>query len=101
MDPMRKIRHIMVATDGSETANRALDVAAAIIKAVDGELSILTVKLNSQSKIPYTTIRFASVLLITFYVGARATSGQDVGGAEDAQRGRDLAIKICANCHIC
>jgi nucleotide-binding universal stress UspA family protein len=40
---MRTIRHIMVATDDSEAADRAIDVAAAIIKAVGGELSILTV----------------------------------------------------------
>jgi nucleotide-binding universal stress UspA family protein len=40
---MRTIRHIMVATDGSEAADRAVDVAAAITKAIDGELSILTV----------------------------------------------------------
>lgn len=40
---MRTIQHIMVATDGAEAADRALDVAAAIIKAVGGELSILTV----------------------------------------------------------
>ena len=40
---MRTIQHIMVATDGSEAADRVLDVAAAIIKAVGGELSILTV----------------------------------------------------------
>jgi nucleotide-binding universal stress UspA family protein len=40
---MRTIRHLMVATDGSEAADRAVDVAAAIIKAVDGKLSILTV----------------------------------------------------------
>jgi nucleotide-binding universal stress UspA family protein len=33
----------MVATVGSEAADRTLDVAAVIIKAVDGELSILTV----------------------------------------------------------
>jgi nucleotide-binding universal stress UspA family protein len=33
----------MVVTDGSEAADRVLDVAAAIIKAVSGELSILTV----------------------------------------------------------
>jgi nucleotide-binding universal stress UspA family protein len=33
----------MVATDGAEAADRAFDVAAAIIKAVGGELSILTV----------------------------------------------------------
>ena len=37
-DPMRTIRHIMVATDGSEAADRAVDVAAAITKAIDGEL---------------------------------------------------------------
>ena len=40
---MRTIRHIMVATVCSEAADRTLDVAAMIIKAVDGELSILTV----------------------------------------------------------
>jgi nucleotide-binding universal stress UspA family protein len=40
---MRTMRHIMVATVGSEAADRTLDVAAAIIKAVGGELSILTV----------------------------------------------------------
>jgi nucleotide-binding universal stress UspA family protein len=43
MDPMRTIQHIMVATDGSEAADRVLDVVAAIIKAVSGELSILPV----------------------------------------------------------
>ena len=43
MDRMRTIRHIMVATVGSEAADRTLDVVAVIIKAVDGELSILTV----------------------------------------------------------
>jgi nucleotide-binding universal stress UspA family protein len=37
------VRHIMVATDGSEGANRAIDVAAGIVKGVGGELSILTV----------------------------------------------------------
>ena len=40
---MRTIQHIMLATDGAEAADRALDVAAPIIKAIGGELSILTV----------------------------------------------------------
>lgn len=37
------MRHIMVATDGSSGADRAVDVAAELVKAVGGNLSILTV----------------------------------------------------------
>lgn len=37
------MRHIMVATDGSEGADRAIDVAAQLAKAFEGELSIVTV----------------------------------------------------------
>lgn len=37
------MRSIMVATDGSDGANRAIDVAAALAKAVNGMLSIVTV----------------------------------------------------------
>lgn len=37
------MRHIMVATDGSERANRAVDVAAELAKACGGDLSIVTV----------------------------------------------------------
>lgn len=37
------MQRIMVATDGSPGANRAVDVAAALAKAVDGELLIVTV----------------------------------------------------------
>jgi nucleotide-binding universal stress UspA family protein len=37
------MRHIMVATDGSRAANRAIDIAAKIAKAFGGELSIVTV----------------------------------------------------------
>jgi len=37
------MRRILVATDGSEGADRAVDVAARIAKATDGELSILNV----------------------------------------------------------
>jgi nucleotide-binding universal stress UspA family protein len=37
------VRNILIATDGSEAANRALDVAAALAKAMGGKLSILTV----------------------------------------------------------
>ncbi len=37
------MRHIMVATDGSQGADRAVDVAADFAKTLGGELSILTV----------------------------------------------------------
>jgi len=37
------MRHIMVATDGSSGANRAVDVAAALAKAMAGDLLIATV----------------------------------------------------------
>lgn len=37
------MRHIMVATDGSEGADRAVDVASELAKACGGELSIVTV----------------------------------------------------------
>jgi len=37
------MRHIMVATDGSSGANRAVDVAAELAKAVAGDLLIATV----------------------------------------------------------
>lgn len=37
------MRHIMVATDGSEGAARAVDVAAELAKAFGGELLIVTV----------------------------------------------------------
>ena len=37
------MRHIMVATDGSESADRAVDVAAELAKAFGGELLIVTV----------------------------------------------------------
>jgi hypothetical protein len=37
------MRHIMVATDGSSGANRAVDVAAELAKAVAGDLQIVTV----------------------------------------------------------
>lgn len=37
------MRHIMAATDGSEGADRAVDVAAELAKASGGELSIVTV----------------------------------------------------------
>jgi len=37
------MRHIMVATDGSEGADRAIDVAAELAKAFGGELLIVTV----------------------------------------------------------
>ena len=40
---LKKMRHIMIATDGSEGANRAVDVAAAIAKATGSKLFILTV----------------------------------------------------------
>jgi len=36
------MRHIMVATDGSEGADRAVDAAATLARAVDGRLTILT-----------------------------------------------------------
>jgi len=39
----QQMRHIMVATDGSEGADRAVDVAAAMVKAMGSTLSILTV----------------------------------------------------------
>ena len=37
------MRHILIATDGSESANRALDAAARIAKVTGSKLSILTV----------------------------------------------------------
>lgn len=37
------MRHIMIATDGSQGADRAVDVAADLAKNLGGELSILTV----------------------------------------------------------
>ncbi len=37
------MRHIMAATDGSDGADRAVDVAAELAKACGGELSIVTV----------------------------------------------------------
>jgi nucleotide-binding universal stress UspA family protein len=37
------MRHIMVATDGSSGANRAVDVAAELTKAVAGSLLIVTI----------------------------------------------------------
>ena len=37
------MRHIMVATDGSSGANRAVDLAAELAKAVAGDLLIVTV----------------------------------------------------------
>ena len=37
------MRHIMVATDGSKAANRAIEVAAKLAKAFGGELLIVTV----------------------------------------------------------
>lgn len=37
------MRHVMVATDGSSGANRAVDVAAELAKAVAGDLLIATV----------------------------------------------------------
>ncbi len=37
------MRHILIATDGSEAANRALDAAAGFAKATGSKLSILTV----------------------------------------------------------
>ena len=37
------MRHIMVATDGSSGANRAIDVAAELAKALAGDLLIVTV----------------------------------------------------------
>jgi nucleotide-binding universal stress UspA family protein len=37
------MQHIMVATDGSEGADRAIDVAASIAKATGGNLLVLTV----------------------------------------------------------
>jgi nucleotide-binding universal stress UspA family protein len=39
----QQMQHIMVATDGSEGADRATDVAAAIAKAMGSNLSVLTV----------------------------------------------------------
>jgi len=44
------MRHIMVATDGSEGADRAVDAAAALARAVGGRLSILTVGGNLSSE---------------------------------------------------
>ena len=40
------MRNILVATDGSSGADRAVDVAAEFAKAVDGNLSIMTVAGN-------------------------------------------------------
>lgn len=40
------MRHIFVATDGSEGADRAVDVAAELAKAFGGKLSIVTVAGN-------------------------------------------------------
>jgi nucleotide-binding universal stress UspA family protein len=37
------VRHVMIATDGSQGADRAVDVAADLAKTSGGELSILTV----------------------------------------------------------
>ncbi len=37
------MRNIMIAADGSEGANRAIDIAAELVKAVNGTLSIVTV----------------------------------------------------------
>jgi len=37
------MQHIMVATDGSSGANRAIDVAAGLAKAMEGDLLIATV----------------------------------------------------------
>jgi nucleotide-binding universal stress UspA family protein len=44
------MRHIMVATDGSEGADRAIDVAAAIAKAMGSNLSVLHVGGNLSSE---------------------------------------------------
>jgi nucleotide-binding universal stress UspA family protein len=44
------MRHIMVATDGSEGADRAIDVAAAIAKAMGSNLSVLNVGGNLSSE---------------------------------------------------
>jgi nucleotide-binding universal stress UspA family protein len=44
------MRHIMVATDGSEGADRAIDVAAAVAKALGADLSVLTVGGNLSSE---------------------------------------------------
>lgn len=43
------MRHVMVATDGSEGADRAIDAAAAIAKAMGSRLSILHVGGNLSS----------------------------------------------------
>ena len=43
------MQHIMVATDGSEGADRAIDVAAGIASAMGGNLSVLTVGGNLSS----------------------------------------------------
>jgi nucleotide-binding universal stress UspA family protein len=44
------MRHIMVATDGSDGADRAIDVAAAVAKALGANLSVLTVGGNLSSE---------------------------------------------------
>ncbi|SKA31005.1 Nucleotide-binding universal stress protein, UspA family [Enhydrobacter aerosaccus] len=44
------MHHILVATDGSEGAGRAMDVAAEMTKAMSGTLSILTVGGNASDE---------------------------------------------------
>jgi nucleotide-binding universal stress UspA family protein len=44
------MQHIMVATDGSEGANRAVDAVAELAKAFGGELLIVTVGENLSSE---------------------------------------------------
>jgi cytochrome c1 len=45
-------------------------------------------------------MRIAPVLLFVLYMAACSAWGQDSVSADDVRRGRDLAIIICANCHV-
>ncbi len=40
------------------------------------------------------------VWLIALYLGTASVSGQQGAGADDLRKGRELAIVVCANCHV-
>ena len=45
-----------------------------------------------------SAMRMASVWLLALYLVACPAWGQE--GADDVRKGRELAVRICANCHV-
>lgn len=45
-------------------------------------------------------MRIVPVWLVALYVAACPAWGQEDGSADDVRKGRELAVRICGNCHV-